>query len=198
MMDRSEAPAIAALVAWPARSEWPAYLAGSSPARFASFFTIRAMSIACQPAGPYLPMAIDRTEHRPAGDARLFNPGLQVANWAGLGIRSVRDAHLAPSALLIGFAPAEHDGEAILSKGAIRQVQRHEFRSAKCTRESEEDQRAIPQANQPTSVAAAMARTSSVRAGAFWTGAVPKVRRMPFMVFATRELCVGEPNPAAL
>ena len=34
MIDRSEAPAIAALVAGPARSEWSAYLAASSPARF--------------------------------------------------------------------------------------------------------------------------------------------------------------------
>ena len=44
MMDRSEAPAIAAAVACPARSECPAYLAASRPARSASFFTMRATS----------------------------------------------------------------------------------------------------------------------------------------------------------
>jgi len=32
MIDRSEAPDAAALVAWPARREWPAYLLGSRPA----------------------------------------------------------------------------------------------------------------------------------------------------------------------
>src|SRR3984893_2908978 len=45
IIDRSEAPAIAALVACPARRECPAYLAASSPARSASFFTTRATSI---------------------------------------------------------------------------------------------------------------------------------------------------------
>ena len=45
MIDRSEAPAIAAAVACPALREWPAYLAGSRPARAASFFVTRATSI---------------------------------------------------------------------------------------------------------------------------------------------------------
>jgi hypothetical protein len=44
MMLRSDAPAIAALVACPARRECPAYFAESSPARSASFFTTRATS----------------------------------------------------------------------------------------------------------------------------------------------------------
>jgi hypothetical protein len=44
-MDRSDAPAMAALVACPARREWPAYLAGSRPARAASFLVTRATSI---------------------------------------------------------------------------------------------------------------------------------------------------------
>src|ERR1700683_4559555 len=44
-MDRSEAPPMAADVACPARSECPAYFAGSSPARSASFFTTRATSM---------------------------------------------------------------------------------------------------------------------------------------------------------
>jgi hypothetical protein len=45
MIDRSDAPAIAALVAWPARSEWPAYFPGSRPARTASFLTTRGTSM---------------------------------------------------------------------------------------------------------------------------------------------------------
>jgi hypothetical protein len=45
MIERSLAPAIAALVACPARKLCPAYLAASSPARIASFFTTRATSI---------------------------------------------------------------------------------------------------------------------------------------------------------
>jgi len=45
MIERSDAPAIAALVAWPARSEWPEYFAASSPARVASFFTTRAIDL---------------------------------------------------------------------------------------------------------------------------------------------------------
>lgn len=44
MIERSDAPAIAALVAWPARRERPAYFAGSSPALRASFLTMRATS----------------------------------------------------------------------------------------------------------------------------------------------------------
>ena len=44
IMLRSDAPAIAALVACPARREWPAYFAASNPARWASFFTMRATS----------------------------------------------------------------------------------------------------------------------------------------------------------
>jgi hypothetical protein len=36
---------MAALVAWPARNECPAYFAGSRPARTASFLTTRATSI---------------------------------------------------------------------------------------------------------------------------------------------------------
>lgn len=45
IIERSVAPAIAAAVAYPARSEWPAYLAGSSPARSASFLTTLATSM---------------------------------------------------------------------------------------------------------------------------------------------------------
>jgi hypothetical protein len=45
MIERSEAPAIAALVACPAPSEWPANFAASSAARSASFLTTRATSI---------------------------------------------------------------------------------------------------------------------------------------------------------
>jgi hypothetical protein len=45
MIDRSDAPAMAALVACPAHSECPAYFAESSPARCASFFTTRATSM---------------------------------------------------------------------------------------------------------------------------------------------------------
>src|ERR1039458_690342 len=45
MMERSDAPAIAAAVACPARRECPAYLEASKPARCASFLTIRATSI---------------------------------------------------------------------------------------------------------------------------------------------------------
>jgi hypothetical protein len=45
MMERSEAPAMAALVACPALSECPAYFAESNPALRASFFTTRATSI---------------------------------------------------------------------------------------------------------------------------------------------------------
>ncbi len=41
-IERSEAPAMAAAVACPARRECPAYLAASRPARCASFFTTRA------------------------------------------------------------------------------------------------------------------------------------------------------------
>src|SRR5437868_2831583 len=44
MIERSDAPGIAALVACPARSEWPAYRAASGPALVASFLTIRATS----------------------------------------------------------------------------------------------------------------------------------------------------------
>jgi membrane-bound lytic murein transglycosylase MltF len=52
---------------------------------------------------------------------------VKVPNRAGLGIRSIRYAHLAPSAFLICLVLAEQDGEAILPKGAILQVQRHQF-----------------------------------------------------------------------
>ena len=45
MMDRSDAPAMAALVACPARRECPAYWEASKPARSTSFFTTRATSI---------------------------------------------------------------------------------------------------------------------------------------------------------
>jgi len=45
MMERSDAPLKAAVVACRALSECPAYLAGSRPARVASFFTTRATSI---------------------------------------------------------------------------------------------------------------------------------------------------------
>src|ERR1039458_10338048 len=45
MMDRSDAPPLAAVEACPARRECPAYLAGSSAAHSASFFTMRATSI---------------------------------------------------------------------------------------------------------------------------------------------------------
>jgi hypothetical protein len=45
MIDRSEAPAIAALVACPARKLCPAYFAASIPALCANFFTTRAPSI---------------------------------------------------------------------------------------------------------------------------------------------------------
>jgi hypothetical protein len=55
MIDRSEAPAIAALVARPARREWPPYFAGSSPARSASFVTTHATSIGDKPAVWILP-----------------------------------------------------------------------------------------------------------------------------------------------
>ena len=45
MMDRSDAPAMAAVLACPARRECPAYLVASKPARSTSFFTTRATSI---------------------------------------------------------------------------------------------------------------------------------------------------------
>ena len=45
MIERSDAPAIAALVACPARSECPAYFPESSPSRCASFLTTGATSI---------------------------------------------------------------------------------------------------------------------------------------------------------
>src|SRR5437762_7119954 len=61
MIERSEAPAIAAAVACPARSEWPGYLAGSRPAREASFLTIRATSIPLNRPGRTCPWR-SRTE----------------------------------------------------------------------------------------------------------------------------------------
>jgi hypothetical protein len=35
MIDRSDSPPVAALVAWPGRREWPAYFAAPNPARHA-------------------------------------------------------------------------------------------------------------------------------------------------------------------
>jgi hypothetical protein len=50
----------------------------------------------------------------------------------------------------------------------------------------------------PASVALTIARMSSVSVGAFWSAAVPLVRRMPFIVLTTIGLCVGDSSPTAL
>ena len=52
MIERSEAPAMAALVACPARSECPAYLAGSRPARCGEFLHDARNVDTGQPARP--------------------------------------------------------------------------------------------------------------------------------------------------
>ncbi len=50
----------------------------------------------------------------------------------------------------------------------------------------------------PASVASTIVRISSVSAAVFCAGAVPFVRRMPFMVLRTIALCVGDSSPTAL
>jgi hypothetical protein len=49
MIDLSDAPPIAAVVAWPALKLWPAYFVASKPALSASFFTILATSMPDKP-----------------------------------------------------------------------------------------------------------------------------------------------------
>ena len=148
MIDRSDAPAIAALVACPARSEWPAYFAASRPARSASFFTTRATSIRDNRPGCTCPCRLIDRNSGPALIAATFDPRLNRANRARLGIRSVRDADLAARALLIGLGPPQRDRQAILAERAILDVQCDQFRPAERAREPEQDQRPVARADQ--------------------------------------------------
>ena len=137
MIDRSEAPAIAAAVACPARRECPAYLAGSRSARATSLFVTRATSIPLNRPGWDLPVPIDRPEQRSRRNARLFRPRLNRANRARLGIRPVGDADLPALGLLIDLGASQRDGQAILAEGAILHIQRNQLRAAERAREPE-------------------------------------------------------------
>jgi len=125
MMDRSLAPDAAAAVACPARSEWPAYLDGSRPARSASFFTTRATSTGDNQPACSCPCRFSERNsaplHIPADSIRLDS-----THRARLGIGIIRDSDLPSGAILIRFAPAQRHREAVLAKSAT--VQTHEFR----------------------------------------------------------------------
>ena len=122
MMERSDAPAIAALVAWPARSEWPAYLAGSRPARTANFFTTLATSAGAG-GQQQSAMAIDGAEHRACGKASLPPATLSAPHRAGFGIAAVGNANLPACAVLVGFAAAQSHREAIFAEVQIRNIE---------------------------------------------------------------------------
>jgi hypothetical protein len=100
-MDRSDAPAIAAArgVTGPEGMSGILRSVQSGPIR-QLLDNPRHIDTA-QPAWLYMPVAIYGTEHRPAADARHFQPRLNRADGSSLGIGPVRNAHLTPGALLI-------------------------------------------------------------------------------------------------
>ena len=84
MIDRSDAPAMAAAVAWPARNEWPAYFAGSSPARWATFFTILATSMGANRPGFNWPWRLSERNTGPPVMPYLTFAGDQDHELAGV------------------------------------------------------------------------------------------------------------------
>src|SRR5579863_5951176 len=92
-------------------------------------------------------MSIDRAEHRPAGDASLFHPGLEDANRACLRIGAVRYTNLAAGALLVRLRSAQRDRQAVLAERAILDVEPHELRTAERSGESEQDEGPISTAD---------------------------------------------------
>jgi hypothetical protein len=67
----------------------------------------------------------------------LFQPCLQHAHGARLGIRSVRYPDLPALGLLIDLGASQRDGQAILAEGAILHIQRNQLRAAERAREPE-------------------------------------------------------------
>src|ERR1022692_144180 len=158
MMLRSDAPAMAALVACPALRDCPAYLEASKPARSTSFFTTRATSIPDSRPAFTCPCRLMERNTGPAvmaacsihacivrtGHVSGFDPyGIPILrptpSWSTfdrqIGIRSIRNPNLAADAFLVHFRPPQRNRQAILAENAVVNVQPHQFRSAECSRE---------------------------------------------------------------
>jgi hypothetical protein len=102
MIDRSDAPAIAALFARPARSEWPAYFPGSRPARIASFLTMRARSMLDN-----CPLAYAGQGHAGFGDVAAHQSCCAAFRWRRRSARVWPRPWRAPGHRDGGFAPAD-------------------------------------------------------------------------------------------
>ena len=102
-----------------------------------------------QTARLHLPVATDRPEQRPGANRGGFDPRLYRPHRARLGIRPVRNADLAVRGLLIGLRPPQRDGQAVLLKRAILDIERDQLRPAERAREPQQDQRPISRADQP-------------------------------------------------
>jgi hypothetical protein len=105
MMLLPDPPAIAAVVARPARRLCPAYLPASNPTLSASFFNNACHIATGQTTGS---STVDGPEQGTAHDPGQSVQGLKRPN--GAGVVAIRDTNLAACALLIGLIPVPATG----------------------------------------------------------------------------------------
>jgi hypothetical protein len=70
-------------------------------------------------------------------------------NWASVGMRTPWKPDLATGSLLIRFGPPKVDNNAVLSKSQVLNVDLGEFRAAKRTAKSDQNQRVVSEPKEP-------------------------------------------------
>jgi hypothetical protein len=114
----TSAPASAAEVRRPARSEWPENAAGSRPASSSRRFSARMKPSSPSGPGPTWPVFGDRAEHRPGADRRGRQPRLQRLDRAQLSAAGNGD--LLALRGRVGLGAADQDAQPVADRGQIR------------------------------------------------------------------------------
>jgi hypothetical protein len=110
------------------------------------------LSDGVQPARRHLPVPIDGSEQRPAGDLGGFEPGLERRDRAALAGQP-RDAHVASLAFLVGLGAAQPQHEPVRLIGLhIGDVEPDELAAPERADEPNQQQRAIAEIDEAARV----------------------------------------------
>src|ERR1035437_8372320 len=192
MIARSDAPPAAADVARPARSECPAYSAGSRPAFWAARWTMRATprslsrcreTTPCRDTGRNSGPAAIPASDRHATTARTG----QVLGWRPRGMPTSRPW---PSWSVLPRRIRTRSPSSVSSRSSTSS-ETSSLRRKPPLKPSRSRARSRAPARPVGSVAASSWRSSAVSRAVFWVGAVPRARQIPAIVARTHGSAVG-------
>ena len=101
-----------------------------------------------QASSGYFVVTVDSAKDGALGDLGGGEPFAERFDWAGIFVFAKRDRDLVAGLLLVGFRARYVDHESGIRKAEVRYRHRTEFRAAKRSRESNQDQSAIAQAEE--------------------------------------------------